>query len=154
MSSPDHSAASQLSSRPGYVLVRAALKVRQCYADTLADTGLLPNQHAILSTLHELGPSHQKELALRVVVDPGDIVSYLDGLQENQLIVRERDPADRRRQIVTITKAGRSKLVEADKALDDMEAAVFASLTTRDRTFLDKVSARIFDAASAAGAAR
>ena len=45
---------------------------------------MLPNQHAILSTLHELGPSHQKELALRVVIDPGDIVSYLDGLQQSQ----------------------------------------------------------------------
>ncbi|MBP1161920.1 DNA-binding MarR family transcriptional regulator [Rhodococcus sp. PvR044] len=154
MSSSDHSSTPQLSSRPGYVLVRAALRVRQCYADTLAGTGLLPNQHAILSTLHELGPSHQKELALRVVIDPGDIVSYLDGLQQSQFIVRERDPADRRRQIVTITKAGRTKLIEADNALDEVEATIFASLTARDRTFLDKLSARIYDAAAEVSAAR
>jgi MarR family transcriptional regulator, lower aerobic nicotinate degradation pathway regulator len=154
MSSSDKSRVPQLSSRPGYVLVRSALKVRQCYADTLADAGLLPNQHAILSTLHELGPCHQKELAHRVVVDQGDVVAYLDSLQEGQFIIRERDRSDRRRQIVTITDVGRKKLVEADQALDGVEAAVFGALAARDLALLDKIAARVYDAAVAVGAAR
>lgn len=63
MQKVNNATATQLSSRPGYIFVRAALKIRQRYADSLASMGLLTNHHAILSTLHELGPCHQKELA-------------------------------------------------------------------------------------------
>jgi DNA-binding MarR family transcriptional regulator len=152
--SSEISSSPQLSSRPGYVLVRAALKVRQFYATALAEAGLLPNHHAILSVLNELGPCHQKELAARVGLDQGDIVGYLDSLQENGDIIRERDSADRRRQIVTITPGGRKKLVKADKSLDRAEEAVFGGLSVRDREFLDKISVRIYDAADAGSAAR
>ncbi|NKS69895.1 MarR family transcriptional regulator [Rhodococcus hoagii] len=102
----------------------------------LSEVGLLPNQHAILSTLNELGACHQKELATRVVLDPGDIVAYLDGLQKSKDIVRERDPEDRRRQIVSITAKGRRTLIDADRALDNVERLVFGALTREQRALL------------------
>ena len=134
-----------LASRIGYIYVRAALRVRQLYSDHLATVGLLPNHHAILSTLHEHGPIHQKLLAERATLDPGDIVSYLDTLQEKTYIHRDRDPHDRRRQIVTITPRGISALDDADRALDDAEAFAFADLTPRQRTQLTKLSAILYD---------
>ncbi|MDH6283609.1 MarR family winged helix-turn-helix transcriptional regulator [Prescottella agglutinans] len=145
MSSPDY--APSLSRRPGFVFVRAALRVRQVYADALADVGLLPNHHAILSTLEEFGPCHQKELASRVVVDQGDIVAYLDGLQNNGHVIRERDPNDRRRQIVTITDTGREKLAEGDHALDRVEAQMFSAISTKDRDHLTRIAASLYTAA-------
>ncbi|MDI9916987.1 MarR family winged helix-turn-helix transcriptional regulator [Rhodococcus sp. IEGM 1379] len=132
-----------LSGRIGYGLVKAALRVRQSYADALSEVGLLPNHHAILSTLHELGPCHQKELASRVVVDPGDIVAYLDTLQESEYVVRERDRADRRRQVVTVTDAGIEKLREGDAALDALEAIIFGELTEQDRQSLTEWLAKL-----------
>ncbi|MGO4203710.1 MarR family winged helix-turn-helix transcriptional regulator [Rhodococcus sp. TAF43] len=125
-----------LADRLGYGFVKSALKVRQFYGAKLSEVGLLPNQHAILSILNELGPCHQKELASRVVLDPGDIVAYLDGLQKSQDIVRERDPEDRRRQIVSITDQGRATLVDADRALDEVEEAVFGGLSPSHRAVL------------------
>lgn len=130
------------------------MKVRQCYADTLAAAGLLPNQHAILSTLHEAGPCNQKELALRVVVNPADIVAYLDGLQDREFVIRKRDPADRRRQIVSITDAGLEKLIDADRELDGVETAVFGDLSARDLASLNRIAARVYDSANAANSAR
>lgn len=117
-----------LDTRPGYVLVRTAMKVRQQYVDALSGTGLLPNQHVILSTLNEQGPGHQKEIAERARLDSGDIVAYLDGLEKNGCVERNRDPADRRRQIVSLTAAGARVLAAADIALDEVESATFASL--------------------------
>lgn len=134
-----------LADRLGYVYVKAAYKVRQLYVGKLSEVGLLPNQHAILSTLNELGACHQKELAARVVLDPGDIVAYLDGLQKSKDIVRERDPEDRRRQIVSITGKGRRTLVDADRALDEVEHVVFGALTREQRALLVNAAERISD---------
>ncbi|WP_433203308.1 MarR family winged helix-turn-helix transcriptional regulator [Nocardia sp. CA-107356] len=122
-----------LGSRLGYLLVRSALRVRQRYVNELSAIGLLPNQHAILSALHELGPCHQKELAARIGLDTGDIVAYLDGLDADGHIVRKRDPADRRRQIVSVTPAGSKILAVADQALDAVEADTFGCLTRAER---------------------
>ncbi|MDJ0363210.1 MarR family winged helix-turn-helix transcriptional regulator [Rhodococcus sp. H29-C3] len=146
MSSPEY--AQRLSRRPGFVFIRAALRVRQIYAEALSGVGLLPNQHAILSTLEELGPCHQKELAKRVVVDQGDIVAYLDGLQTNGHVVRERDPIDRRRQIVTITDTGREVLAESDRVLDQVETDTFSALSARDRVHLDRIATSLYNTAA------
>ncbi|MFD4294684.1 MarR family winged helix-turn-helix transcriptional regulator [Rhodococcus sp. NPDC058505] len=145
MSTPQYT--HRLARRPGFVFVRAALRVRQLYADALARVGLLPNQHAILSTLEELGPAHQKMLASRVVLDPGDIVAYLDGLQNGGYVVRQRDPKDRRRQIVAITDAGRKLLAESDRVLDRVEQEVFTQLSENDRGELVRLSAVLYAAA-------
>lgn len=126
------------------MFVRAALRVKQVYADALMQVGLLPNQHAILSALEELGPTHQKMLAKRIVLDPGDIVAYLDGLQEGEYIVRERDPSDRRRQTVTITDAGRELLTESDVLLDRVEEDTFSVLNDRERAELVRLSTILF----------
>ncbi|MFD4184059.1 MarR family winged helix-turn-helix transcriptional regulator, partial [Rhodococcus sp. NPDC058514] len=125
---------------------RAALRVKQVYADALAQVGLLPNQHAILSTLEELGPSHQKILAKRVVLDQGDIVAVLDGLPNGGFVVRERDPKDRRRQIVTITDAGRELLAKSDRVLDHVEENTFSTLNKEDRDDLIRLSTILYAA--------
>ncbi|MFD4265408.1 MarR family winged helix-turn-helix transcriptional regulator [Rhodococcus sp. NPDC058481] len=144
MSSPEY--ALRLARRPGFAFIRAALRVKQVYADALAQVGLLPNQHAILSTLEELGPSHQKILAKRVVLDQGDIVAYLDGLQNGGFVVRERDPKDRRRQIVTITDAGRELLAKSDRVLDHVEENTFSTLNKEDRDDLIRLSTILYAA--------
>ncbi len=78
-----------------------------------------------------------------MVVDPGDIVAYLDSLQESGYVVRERDQSDRRRQVVSITDSGVAKLIEGDAALDGVEQEVFESLTDRERETLTVVSAKL-----------
>lgn len=143
MPSASRSETPPLADRLGYVYVKAAYKVRQLYVGKLSEVGLLPNQHAILSTLNELGACHQKELATRVVLDPGDIVAYLDGLQRTKSIVRERDPEDRRRQIVSITDKGRRTLLDADRALDEVEHAVFGGLSADQRALLARAADQI-----------
>lgn len=134
-----------LSSRLGYTFVRAGLRVRQLYGEHLATVGLLPNHHAILSILHEQGEVHQKLLAERATLDPGDIVAYLDTLQELKYISRDRDPSDRRRQLVAITKRGLAILTKADHALDLAEEQAFADLSERQCDQLAKFSTTVYE---------
>ncbi|MDG3010470.1 winged helix-turn-helix transcriptional regulator [Rhodococcus sp. D2-41] len=144
MSSSPVKAPESLLSRPGYVLERAARMVRQLHAEGLAGVGLLPHQHAILCCLDEFGPDHQKAVAGRLRLDPGDIVAYLDGLETNGAITRERDARDRRRQIVSITDSGRATLAAAERALDNAEKQAFAALDGEARTALGELLERVY----------
>ncbi|WP_067697352.1 MarR family winged helix-turn-helix transcriptional regulator [Nocardia jejuensis] len=134
-----------LSSRFGYLLVRSALRVRQRYVNELSTIGLLPNQHAILSTLNELGACHQKELAARIGLDTGDIVAYLDGLDAEGFVERNRDPADRRRQVVSLLPAGKVVLATADRVLDAVEAETFGCLDPAERVAFGRSLDRLYE---------
>lgn len=130
--------------RIGYTLVKTALRVRQRYVESLSEVGLLPNEHALLSTLHGRGPCHQKELAARVVLDPGDIIAYLDSLERGGNIVKERDPKDRRRQIISLTDEGRELLRRADDTLDVAESDLFSCFDDEQREWFVASLGRLF----------
>lgn len=144
MSADDGGDAATLNDRLGYTLVKTALRVRQRYVQSLSEAGLLPNEHALLSTLHGRGPCHQKELAARVVLDPGDIIAYLDNLERGGNIVKARDPKDRRRQIISLTDVGRELLRHADTALDATESELFSCFDDEERTRFTTSLGRLF----------
>lgn len=128
--------ARDLDDRIGYRMVRTAMRVRRMYADALATCGLLPNHHAVLAVLAAGGPEYQKRLAAKTTVDAGDLVGYLDFLQEKGFVVRQRDAKDRRRLLVDLSDDGRRKLVEADAVLDSVERELFGGLSAAERSEL------------------
>jgi MarR family transcriptional regulator, lower aerobic nicotinate degradation pathway regulator len=125
-----------LRNRTSFALIKLAAHARHRCADQLAAAGLSQHQHAILCCLEEFGPACQKDVAIRLGIDGGDIVAFVDVLQQAELITRERDPRDRRRQILTITDRGRALLRRVEKLMDDAEPGVLAALTEEQRTQL------------------
>ncbi|WP_063820783.1 MarR family transcriptional regulator [Frankia sp. QA3] len=117
-----------LRHRTSFVLARLAALTRMHCAERLATLGLNQHQHAILCCLDEFGPAIQRDVAARLDLDSGDLVSFLDRLQDAELLRRERDPRDRRRQILTITPAGQRLLRRAEALLDEAEPDLFAGL--------------------------
>lgn len=107
-----------LRNRTSFVLIKLAALLRAHCVDQLAGTGISQHQHAILCCLDEYGPACQKDIAVRLGIDGGDIVAFVDGLHQGELITRERDQHDRRRQILTITAAGRRLLRRVEKLLE------------------------------------
>lgn len=137
------------TARDGLLLIRAALRLRQRYADALREVALVPNQHAVLSVLDAHGPMHQRELADRAWVDRGDVVAYLDDLAARGLVVRQRDPADRRRRLVHLTDAGRSRLGRAAAALDAVDTEVLGGLDEAARRELAPLTRQLIELTSA-----
>jgi DNA-binding MarR family transcriptional regulator len=135
-----------LRGRTSFVLIKLAALARQRCAEELATAGLSQHQHAILCCLDEYGPACQKDIAARLGLDGGDIVAFVDGLQQAGLISRERDQRDRRRQILAITAAGRRRLRAVEKRLDAAEPGPLAALAPEQRAQLHAYATEVLAA--------
>jgi DNA-binding MarR family transcriptional regulator len=93
---------------PSYLAGSVARVGHRLLLEALDEHDLRLAQAAILAALSDFGPLAQHELADRLDIQQTHLVRYVDDLEERRLVERERDPADRRRQTVTITKSGRA----------------------------------------------
>jgi DNA-binding MarR family transcriptional regulator len=60
--------------------------------------------------LEEFGPASQASLGRRTSMDRSDVVAALNDLARDGLVRRSPDPADHRRNVITITPAGAARL--------------------------------------------
>ena len=100
---------------------------------------LKPRQHYLLGLLHDYGATGQRELGEAMGVDPSVLVTLLNPLEAGGFVSRERDPADRRRHVVTLTAAGRRHFESATHAQREAEDAMFAALDDDQRQQLEAV---------------
>lgn len=94
---------------------------------------LSPRQFHLLGVLHDHGAMSQSDLGQTMGTDPSILVTMLNPLEADHLIARERDPKDRRRHLVTITRAGGRHLSRAAEAQRDAEDALFVGLDDAQR---------------------
>jgi DNA-binding MarR family transcriptional regulator len=101
--------------------------------------------YAVLATLAESGPASQAELSDRTGIYRSDLVAVLNELTARGQVDRAPDPADRRRNVVTLTAPGRRQLRKLDKLLADVEDEVLAPLTPAQREQLAGLLAVLVD---------
>jgi len=100
---------------------------------------LSPRQFHLLGLLHDHGALTQRELGTRMDVDPSILVSLLNPLEADGHLLRERDAADRRRHVVTITRRGEQRLERAAQAQRDAEDEILAGLSKTQRAQLRRL---------------
>jgi MarR family transcriptional regulator, lower aerobic nicotinate degradation pathway regulator len=150
MSVPEAQLPAALRKRPSFALARLGILARQQCAEHLAGAGLSQHQHAILCCLDEFGQACQRDVAARLGIDSGDIVAFFDGLQKRGLVLRERDQRDRRRQVVSLTAAGRQLLREIEGKLDAAGPGVLAVLSEAERAEFCRLAVRMLAARESA----
>jgi DNA-binding MarR family transcriptional regulator len=96
-------------------LRKATRRISQFYDAALAPSGLRGTQFAILADLARRGdaPPTIRELSEAMVLDQSTIGQNLRPLEREKLIELVQDPEDRRSRRVILTKAGRSRYVQA-----------------------------------------
>lgn len=125
--------------RPAMLLARIGGVIGAVGDEHLAPIGIDANDYAILSILDTDGPGSQHELAELLGKAPGLLVAALDDLEARKLVERVRDPADRRRSRVALTKAGKRALARADKVADALFTELFPSLDATERKELARL---------------
>jgi DNA-binding MarR family transcriptional regulator len=101
---------------------------------------------AVLAALEEFGPLSQADLGRRLGIDRNEISGIVTRLDTAGHLDREPDPGDRRRNLVTLTKAGSRRLEEIQHAADQAQAALLVGLGPRERKQLHVLLARVLDA--------
>jgi DNA-binding MarR family transcriptional regulator len=106
---------------------------------------LSPRQFHLLGLLHDRGSTGQRELANLMDIDRSALVLLLNPLESDGYISRTRDADDRRRHLVSLTRAGKKQLDRAAQAQRDVEDELFASLTSSQRTQLRELLLNVRD---------
>lgn len=89
-----------------FALYTAANKVTRLYRPLLEPLGLTYPQYLTMMALWETNPRTVGDLGEALGLDSGTLTPLLKRLEAQGLVERARDPADERRVIVTLTKAG------------------------------------------------
>src|SRR4051812_49722341 len=118
---------------PGLLLALLGQEAMHRLRDAHTAHNLKPRQFQILGLLHDHGGLAQSELIQEMGVAPSILVTLLNPLEADGLVARERDPDDRRRHLVTLTRAGERLLASASRAQKETEDALFASLDADQR---------------------
>jgi DNA-binding MarR family transcriptional regulator len=110
---------------------------------------------AVLGHLAHTGPLTIGEAALHLDRAQSVVSEIVDGLQRRGLLMRDRDPADRRRTLVWLTPAGVEALRrDAEVLSEEALASAIARMTHADRTALLTGAAALLDAAPPTGEER
>jgi MarR family transcriptional regulator, lower aerobic nicotinate degradation pathway regulator len=136
----------ELGSSTGFLLALLGKEAMRQLRDGLTTHDLKPRQFQILGLLADRGPIGQRELGENMAIDHSILVTMLNPLEADGLIRRERDAADRRRHVVTLTPAGKRRLANAAQAQREAEDVLFAGLTERQRDQLRELLIALRDA--------
>jgi DNA-binding MarR family transcriptional regulator len=124
------------ASSPGLLLAILGQQAMRRLRAVHTEHDLSPRQFHLLGLLHEQGAMTQRELGATMDVDPSILVTLLNPLEADGYVSRDRDPADRRRHIVTLTEPGAQHLIAAAIAQREAEDTLFAGLDTAQREHL------------------
>lgn len=119
----------ELTSRLGYLLKHAQLRLAQFTTAALEPYGLNGRELAVLIVLAEGEPASQQEAARRLGIDRTSMVAFLDTLEEKGLVARRPHAHDRRRNVVELTTAGLETMRAARHASDEAEGRFLAPLS-------------------------
>jgi MarR family transcriptional regulator, lower aerobic nicotinate degradation pathway regulator len=147
MSEPDHESEydppQRLRRLPSWLITQVARRAHRLVEEALAHEGARRQHFVVLTSLAEQGPASQAALGRRLWIDRSDLHAILNELESDGQIARVRDEADRRRNVVALTRAGRAALARLDKRVDAAQEALLGQLSAADRRELRRLLERV-----------
>ncbi len=128
-----------------FLVTQAHLRLRRMADGLLADVGLRMPHFGPLLALERRGPSPQRDLARGVAMTEPAMAELVDELVRAGLVLRARDPGDRRRYALELTADGRDRLARIRAAQAEVQARVTAVLGPAGTAELRALLLRLLD---------
>jgi len=91
------------------------------------------------------GTATQQEIGDALCLDANSVVLLLHELEDASFVVRQRDPADRRRHIISVTSAGEAAFARAEEGREGIEDQLLAALSPEERAQLRDLIAKALE---------
>jgi MarR family transcriptional regulator, lower aerobic nicotinate degradation pathway regulator len=139
----DYDPPERLRQLPSWLTAQVASKGRRLVEASLARDGSRRQHFTVLTSLLGQGPASQAELGRRLSIDRSDLHALLGELERDGLVARVRDDRDRRRNIVTLTAAGRAAQARLDRRIEAAQDALLEPLPAGERAQLIRLLQKI-----------
>ncbi|GIG66662.1 MarR family winged helix-turn-helix transcriptional regulator [Phytomonospora endophytica] len=143
MDSTDDTPPASLRRLSSWLVSQTAAQAQRIINERLATAGARRYHYSVLSALAEYGAMSQAALGRHCHLDRSDVAALVAELGGQGRIDREPDPADRRRNIVTITAAGERFLAELAALVAEGQDELLAPLDAGEREQLSGLLGRV-----------
>jgi len=133
-----------LLSLVGYNCRRAYLSIMPLFHERMSEYDLRAVDFSVLSLLHANPNITQKRLSNAINVSPPNLAILLDRLEARGLLLRQRNPLDKRSQTLILTPGGEKMAGQAEQTVSKLEAEATAALSNAERQQLLVLLQKIF----------
>ena len=130
---------------PTLLLIKLGRITLHRFSEALRPYGIKPRHVAALTELRDHGEVTQQSLCGQLHIDPTNLVAILNDLEQRGYATRRRDPSDRRRHIVEISKKGLRVLDEVGEVMDGVEDELLAGLDAGERADVEGLLSSIWE---------
>ena len=127
----------------GLNLARTARSVNRAFDDALAQAGGSVPRWLVLISLKSRPVRNQRELAEAVGIREATLTHHLNSMDEDGLITRRRDPANRRVHLVELTEAGEAAFQRMRGAATAFDQRLRSGLSGDDVAQLEALLGRL-----------
>jgi len=120
-------------------LMRATNAVTEKMHSHLREHRLSISQFGIMEALYHLGSLCQKDLGKKILKTSGNITLVIDNLEKRDLVMRKKDPEDRRRFTITLTPKGSDVIKKIFPVHSKIAESVFSVLDNDEQTRLGEL---------------
>ncbi|HEX3316562.1 MAG TPA: MarR family winged helix-turn-helix transcriptional regulator [Solirubrobacteraceae bacterium] len=132
-----------LHDRTGFLFGKIGWRATRLFAAALEPMGLRPKHYGVLNFLDANPGASQQELGATMGIDPSSVVAIIDDFERGGVAERRRDPSDRRRYAVHLTRKGKVLLHRAREAALAAEELLLADLDADERRVLHLLLVRV-----------